>query len=229
VYPGLTLAYEDDFNGPLNTDVWTVVDNFVQTPYALVCYKSENVFTTGGNLVLLTQERQATCSFRGGPAQTFSFTSGWCDTQGKLAVRDGLIEVRSSLPRPFARLWPAAWAISSRNLRDTGDLCWPLSEEIDIYEMTGGLPSASGGSDVCGSLHWGTQCNVDLAWQCAPRSRMRCGARAHLTPRCPLARVCRWLPAAVERQRGHARLGDPLGPRGRRLRVVDEGTFCFVC
>jgi beta-glucanase (GH16 family) len=69
---------------------------------------------------------------------------------------DGLLEVRAQLPAPVHRVWPAAWIIDKRNDRDTG-LCWPLSIEYDVYESTGGL----GAADVCASVHWGLECNVD--------------------------------------------------------------------
>ena len=74
-------------------------------------------------------------------------------------MRAGLIEVSARLPPPVARVWPAAWIIESANQRDglAGPSSRPLSTEADIYEMTGGL----GLSPVCGSIHHGTECNVD--------------------------------------------------------------------
>ena len=163
-YPGLTLAYQDDFDS-LNGAVWTIVDGFVQTPYAQVCYTANNVALENGNLVLTTRKADITCNYRGENKQ-FSFTSGWIDSQGKFAVANGMIEVRSQLPPPVNKIWPAAWVISEKNQRDTG-LCWPIGNEIDIYEMTGGL----GNSDICGSQHWGVNCNQDLGnnYRCTSR------------------------------------------------------------
>jgi beta-glucanase (GH16 family) len=163
-YPGLTLAYQDDFDS-LNGAVWTIVDGFVQTPYAQVCYTANCVALENGNLVLTTRKADITCNYRGENKQ-FSFTSGWIDSQGKFAVANGMIEVRSQLPPPVNKIWPAAWVISEKNQRDTG-LCWPIGNEIDIYEMTGGL----GNSDICGSQHWGVNCNQDLGnnYRCTSR------------------------------------------------------------
>jgi beta-glucanase (GH16 family) len=128
-YPGLTLAYEDDFNN-LNGAIFTIVDGFVQTPYAQVCYKANNVGIDNGELVIKTRRENVQCNYRG-ENKNFGFTSGWIDTQGKFAIRDGLMEVRSKLPPPVNKIWPAAWLISERNLRDTG-ACWPSeSNEIE--------------------------------------------------------------------------------------------------
>lgn len=80
-YPGLALRYEDDFNGALNNNVFTAVDGFVQTPYAQVCYRSDDVAVRDGLLVLTTRARAAECVFHAtGERKTFEFTSGWVDT-----------------------------------------------------------------------------------------------------------------------------------------------------
>jgi len=66
-------------------------------------------------------------------------------------------------------VWPAAWVIDAANNRDgeTGaSLCWPRAVELDVYEMTGGL----GASDACASVHYGSECNIDLgnSYGCVP-------------------------------------------------------------
>jgi beta-glucanase (GH16 family) len=180
-YQGLVLTYEDDFLGAaLNANVWTAVDGFVQTPYAQVCYRSDDVSLRDGLLVLTTRARATTCVFHDtGEAKNFGFTSGWVDTHKKLAVRNGLVEVSARLPPAVERIWPSAWVIDAANERDgaaavgggggAAPLCWPLAVELDIYEMTGGL----GNSDVCASVHHGATCNVDLGnrYGCVPRPR----------------------------------------------------------
>ena len=95
--------------------------------------------------------------------------SGWVDTNSKLSVRDGRVEVRALLPPPTFRVWPSSFLISDKNNRDTG-LCWPLSTEIDLYEVAGGfsgsgqLDTGLGTNALCGSYHWGTQCFADLGF-----------------------------------------------------------------
>ena len=121
-----------------------------------------------GELVISTQREKATCAFAGAPAKEYDWTSGWVDTHFKFATPgNGMVEIRAALPPAWVRrIWPAAWLLDFDNKRDTG-FCWPLSTEADIYEMTGGL----GTSPICGSVHWGYECNVDKgdAFQCAPR------------------------------------------------------------
>ena len=170
-YPGLRLRYETDFEGPaLDTSVFTAVDHFVQTPYAQVCYMADDVSVRDSLLVLTTRARGVDCVFHAtGESKGYSFTSGWVDTHGKLAVADGMVEVSSRFPPAVERIWPAAWVIAAANNRDglTGpSTCWPLTTELDIYESTGGL----GRADACASVHHGVACNVDLgnAYGCVP-------------------------------------------------------------
>jgi hypothetical protein len=33
IYEGFRLAFEDDFNGPLNEGIWNKLDNYVQNAY----------------------------------------------------------------------------------------------------------------------------------------------------------------------------------------------------
>ena len=67
-------------------------------------------------------------------------------------------------PLPPSQIWPAGWAISTENMRDKGK-CWPLTTEIDLYEVAGGFQGAPGGLGAnanCASYHWGTSCFNDL-------------------------------------------------------------------
>ena len=145
---GLQLVYEDDFDWPLNERLWNKLDGYVQTPWDIVCYQADEAYTERGNLVLRTRRRDVVCG-----GKTFAYSSGWVDTLDKLSLRNGRIELSARLPAPAFRNWPAAWAISERNRRDTGELCWPLSTEVDVYEAAAGAPAASGLQDnaVCGS------------------------------------------------------------------------------
>ena len=58
-----------------------------------------------------------------------SFTSGKVDTDGKLSVQYGLIEIRMKTPDLNTGLWPAAWLLGTVNTP------WPTKGEIDIMEM----------------------------------------------------------------------------------------------
>jgi beta-glucanase (GH16 family) len=161
-YPGLTLAFESDFN---SIDGFNVADSWVQTPYAQVCYTARNVDLVGGYLMLKTQKEDVMCSFHG-TSKTYSFSSGWVDTFNLHTATSGLVEISAKLPSSsISAIWPAGWIIANSNNRDQGT-CWPLAPEIDVFEQTGGL----GSSPICGSLHWGNQCNVDrgIDYGCTP-------------------------------------------------------------
>ena len=89
------------------------------------------------------------------------------DTNGRLSVANGRVEVRALLPPPTFRVWPSSFVISDKNRRDTGE-CWPLTTEIDLYEVAGGFSGNNqvntglGLNYMCASYHWGNQCFVDL-------------------------------------------------------------------
>ncbi|MEO9801743.1 MAG: glycosyl hydrolase [Reichenbachiella sp.] len=58
-----------------------------------------------------------------------SFSSGKVDTDGKVSIHYGLIEVRMKVPDLATGLWPAAWLLGDANLT------WPAKGEIDMMEM----------------------------------------------------------------------------------------------
>ncbi len=58
-----------------------------------------------------------------------SFTSGKVDSDGKLSVKYGLIEIRMKTPDLNTGLWPAAWLLGTVNTS------WPSKGEIDMMEM----------------------------------------------------------------------------------------------
>ena len=58
-----------------------------------------------------------------------SFTSGKVDSDGKLSVQYGMIEIRMKTPDLNTGLWPAAWLLGTVNS------AWPAKGEIDMMEM----------------------------------------------------------------------------------------------
>jgi hypothetical protein len=116
-----------------NPDIFNVADGYVHTQFDLVCYEASEAFVENGNLVLRTRALSVECG-----GKNFSWVSGWVDTNGRLSVRDGKVEVRALLPPPTFRVWPASFLISEKNNRDTGQ-CWPTTTEIDLYEVAGGF------------------------------------------------------------------------------------------
>ena len=83
-----------------------------------------------------------------------AFTSGKIQSNAKLAVQYGMIEVRMRVPNLQTGLWPAAWLLG------TSTIGWPGKGEIDIMEMghaqaeraRQGLPNADLNSYVGSNL-----------------------------------------------------------------------------
>ncbi len=99
-------------------------------------YRQENVEVSGGTLKIHIREE----SF--GPS---SYTSARIRTFEKLHWTTGRFEARMKMPIGQG-LWPAFWMLPEETHYGT----WPMSGEIDIMEMIGGLPSS-----VFGTLHYG--------------------------------------------------------------------------
>ena len=75
-----------------------------------------------GNSALVLEARRETSGSR-------AFTSGKVDSEGKLSVHYGMIEIRMRVPNLDTGLWPAAWLLGTSNLT------WPAKGEIDMMEM----------------------------------------------------------------------------------------------
>ena len=127
--PGFSLLYEDDFNNGLNPSIWTARNSYVHTRWDLVCFMQDDIKVEGGNLVIVTRVNPVTCTDAEGTTRNYRYSSGWADTNGKLAVRNGLVEIRAKLPEPLFRNWPSSFLISQENNLDQGK-CWPIAPEI---------------------------------------------------------------------------------------------------
>ena len=180
--PGFSLLYEDDFNNGLNPSIWTARNNYVHTRWDLVCFISDDVKVEDGNMVIVTRVNPVTCTDAEGTTRNYRYSSGWADTNGKLAVRNGLVEIRAKLPEPLFRMWPSSFLLSQENNLDQGK-CWPLSTEIDLYEVAGGFGGDAntglGSNAMCSSYHWGNQCFVDLG-----AKNTGCLSSVELCPHC---------------------------------------------
>lgn len=75
----------------------------------------------GNNALVLTAKRET--------VEQNQFTSGKVDSEGKVAVQYGLIEIRMRVPNLETGLWPAAWMLG------TSTASWPAKGEIDMMEM----------------------------------------------------------------------------------------------
>ncbi len=126
------VLWEDNFD-TFNTDIWTpnVGDGCPGLcgwgNAELEYYHGNNVSIEAipgesGNNALVLEARNESMGSQ-------FFTSGKVDTEGKLSIHYGLIEVRMRVPNLETGLWPAAWLLGTVNQ------AWPAKGEIDMMEM----------------------------------------------------------------------------------------------
>ncbi|HBN88022.1 MAG TPA: beta-glucanase, partial [Rheinheimera sp.] len=127
------LLFEDNFNS-LNSNNWTPNEgdgcaiglcgwgNQELQWYSSNNLSIEDVPGEPGNKALVFQARNDNIGGR-------AFSSGKIDSQHKLAVQYGMIEVRMRVPDLATGLWPAAWMLG------TSTASWPAKGEIDMIEM----------------------------------------------------------------------------------------------
>ena len=127
------VLWEENFN-TLDSDTWNVDvgDGCAQNlcgwgNQELQWYAEDNVSIEpvpgeSGNNALVLEARKQALNGKG-------FTSGKIQSNAKLAVQYGLIEVRMRVPDLRTGLWPAAWLLG------TTSIAWPGKGEIDIMEM----------------------------------------------------------------------------------------------
>ena len=127
------LLFEDNFNS-LNSNNWTPNEgdgcaiglcgwgNQELQWYSSNNLSIEDVPGEPGNKALVFQARNDNIGGR-------AFSSGKIDSQHKLAVQYGMIEVRMRVPDLATGLWPAAWMLG------TSTASWPAKGEIDMMEM----------------------------------------------------------------------------------------------
>jgi beta-glucanase (GH16 family) len=174
------LLWSEEFNGTtLNTTLWNATDgngcqiNLCGYGNAELEYYSPNnlsiadvPFEPGTRALAIRAQRQTIGSNQ--------FTSGKIDSQGKVQVQYGMIEIRMAAPNVATGLWPAAWLLG------TSPQAWPRKGEIDIMEQghqasvraAAGNPSANNfvGSNV---ITWqqsacvtgNESCAASTAWQ----------------------------------------------------------------
>ncbi len=140
-YPGLTLNWSDEFNGPtLDNNTWnyeTGGGGWGNNELENYTNSSKNSFITNGGYLVI-EARQET------PGGT-DYTSARLQTKGKKEFKYGRMDIRAKLPKGKG-LWPAIWMLGS-NISTTP---WPACGEIDIMELLGQQPNT-----MYGTMHWG--------------------------------------------------------------------------
>lgn len=145
------LVWEENFEGGvLDPRIWsTEYNNQGGGNYEAQFYTHRNVSVekheSGANCLVLTARRE---TYKDRPA-----TSGRVNTQGKLTVKYGKIDVRVKVPKTANGLWPAFWMLGD----DITEVGWPRSGEIDIIEIGNykGIETNTQDRYFNGALHWG--------------------------------------------------------------------------
>lgn len=152
VYPGYTLAWQDEFNGAkVDENAWNIEVNGNGGGNGELQYYTRNNVTienepsTGARCLTLTAKRE---NYSGK-----SFTSGRLNTLNKVYFKRGRIESRIMVPKTKNGLWPAFWMMGN----DFPTVGWPRCGETDILEMgnSGGISSGTQTKYFNGACHWG--------------------------------------------------------------------------
>ena len=140
-YPGLSLVWDDEFNGTSLSSDWTFDIGTGSGGWGnneLQYYTNQNHSVNNGYLEITAKEETIN-------AQQYSSTR--LKTQGIKSWKYGRIDIRAALPYGQG-IWPAFWMLGD----NISSVSWPTCGEIDIMEMIGG----SGDRDrtVHGTVHW---------------------------------------------------------------------------
>ena len=143
-YPGLGLAWADEFNGAsLDLASWNF-DKGDGCPNLCGWGNNELEFYTE-NENLYFQEGKMIIEARMEPRGGKSYTSTRLNSQNKRSFRLGRIDIRAKLPKGKG-VWPAFWMLGN-NITTVG---WPRCGEMDIMELLGQEPNK-----VYSTIHFG--------------------------------------------------------------------------
>ena len=138
-YPGMTLAWADEFDGPnIDMSSWTheLGDHgWGNNEWQNYTASSQNSYIADGKLFIEARENNG------------DYTSARMVTQHKQEFAFGRVDIRAKLP--FGQgIWPALWMLGDK----FATIGWPACGEIDIMELIGHEPST-----VHGTAHWGPE------------------------------------------------------------------------
>lgn len=155
-----TLVWSDEFNdATINTSMWKVEPEFDHWgAHPDIVAIDDNVFETGGNLVLRHKVENYSCTPPHGQTgdtyycvgqaasgQPYSRTGGYIWSKSPYNFTYGYIESRMKLDYAFG-LFPAFWTIIGDGITGNQSAC-----EIDIFEMT---TATLNSSYMTGNIHY---------------------------------------------------------------------------
>lgn len=144
-YPGYTLKWNDEFNGPaLDLTAWSHQNGdgcpglcgWGNNELEYYTDRPENLFFQDGKMIIEARPE----SYNGK-----NYTSSKILTQGKKPIKFGRIDIRALLPKGKG-IWPALWLMPDKSVFGG----WPKSGEIDLMEVVGHEPNKTHGT-----LHYG--------------------------------------------------------------------------
>jgi hypothetical protein len=140
IYPGLSLKWSDEFNGPaIDNNNWSYDiggGGWGNSELEYYTNSSKNSFITNGGFLVLEARQEA--------MGANNYTSARMVTLGKQQFKYGRIDVRAILPKGPG-LWPAIWMLGS----DISFTPWPACGEIDMMELLGQQPYK-----IYGTMHF---------------------------------------------------------------------------
>ena len=135
----MDLVFRDEFEGPLNTKVWTTChfwspDDSCQnvTTNEQMCYLPEGVYTENGALVLRAQKKTASCD-----GYTLPYTSGMVQSGGNKYGKPAGFSFTYGYMEAFVKV-PAGRGLWSGFWSPPQNFQWP--PEIDAVEILGHEP-----------------------------------------------------------------------------------------
>lgn len=184
-----SLVFSDEFNKdgrtffPGDDPYWEAVDLWYGATADLEWYDPKNVFTRGGNLVLLLENVEN---------HDLQYRSGMLQSWNKFCFTSGYIEFSLSLPGPNDETqgyWPGAWTMGNLGRPGYGgstDGMWPYTyNSCDV----GTFPNQTyaNGSGPSAALHTDSgrsKYNYELSWLSGQRaSACTCDGEDHPGPK----------------------------------------------
>jgi len=148
--PGWTLAWSDEFDGPVGGPVdgakWvadTGGEGWGNQERQFYTTRAENVSLDGGGRLIITARAEPAGSSYRCWYGTCGYTSARLKTKGRFEPMYGRVEARIRVPRGQG-IWPAFWMLGG----DIDGVGWPRCGEIDVMENIGREPAV-----VHGTLH----------------------------------------------------------------------------
>lgn len=154
------LAWSDEFSeSAIKTNTWTHETGFGENGWGN--NELQNYTASSNNSYISNERLVIEARHTGGSATSRSYTSARMITKNKFSFKYGLVVAR--MKAPYGRgVWPAIWMLG----QNIGEIGWPRSGEIDIFEMFGGRGGDVSYREASAALHyWQDSLGIDNKWQ----------------------------------------------------------------